>query len=121
MRKPTIWQKLNPIWGLFGNDDDGLYGDDVWRAGRAKTLWLAVQWWLRNPFHNFTHYVIGVADRAHVYHGRDMDVQGLILAYVECSFLRLPFVAFNWRGLFSYIGWRPSGAFGIKLIYRKPV
>lgn len=119
MKKFTWRQKLNPVWSVFGNADDGPCGDDKWRRGRPDTFWLRVQWWLRNPAHNLTHYVVGVADRAHTYHGPDMGSQGLILARVVCGPLVLPFVAFNHKGLYSYIGWRPSGAFGIKLIYRK--
>lgn len=127
MRKISIWKKLNPVWAFFGNEDDGMVGPDSWDAPgflgkkvQAATAWRIFWWWMRNPMHNFTHYVIGVADREHTYVGADMDSQGLIVAHVVCGKLRLPFVAFNYKGLFSYIGWRPSGGFGIKLIYRKP-
>ena len=39
-RKVSFWKKINPLW-WFGNEDDGWYGDDRWRAGREKTLLLA--------------------------------------------------------------------------------
>lgn len=127
MKQISIWKKLNPIWGLFGNDDDGMLGDPNWdapawlgRAVQVSPAWRIFWWWLRNPMHNLTHYVIGIADREHTYVGPDMDAQGFIRAYVKCGWLRLPFFAFNRNGFFSYIGWRSSGAFGIKCIYRKP-
>ena len=152
----TPEQKSNLIWIIFGNADDGIYGDDRWVPpgcyypngikvykpeltlfGKNLTIpipfisfgnieriqysnpWKAFWWWLRNPLHNFTHYVIGVADQEHTYVGPDMDSQGFIKAYVLYNGRKLPFYAFNYKGLFSYIGWRPSGGFGIKLIYRK--
>ena len=127
MRKISIWKKLNPIWAFFGNEDDGMMGDPRWQAPawlgatiQQTPFWRMFWWWLRNPAHNFTHYVIGVADREHTYVGPDMDSQGFINAYVQYKSIRLPFLAYNRNGFFSYIGWRPSGGFGIKCIYRKP-
>lgn len=52
MQLPWLLRWFNFTWALIGNDDDGLFGDDRWRAGREKTLWLAIVWWFRNPFHN---------------------------------------------------------------------
>lgn len=118
------WRKLNPWWLLVANDDDGYWGDDKWRAGRAKTLALAFAWWRRNPLHNLTWYGIGVADRERVTTGRwggafhrpgggwltcwtDVQVMGVWLA--------LPFVSYISPRVKAYAGWRPSGAFGLKL------
>lgn len=107
------------LWALFGNEDDGPYGDDKWRAGRARTWWLAVQWWVRNPFHNLFFYVIGVADKPRTFYStRDWGVNGWTLHYTHCSFLYLPFISYKgWCNF--YIGWRPYGAFGLKLNFAK--
>lgn len=50
-------------WMLFGNDDDGIFGEnyvDGWykRAGSKPSLWLAVKWWFRNPLLNLCTRVI---------------------------------------------------------------
>jgi len=47
------------IWLLFGNDDDGIYGDLNWNPTQAKSTWIAIQWWFRNPLHNLVFYVMG--------------------------------------------------------------
>lgn len=101
-------------WAFFGNDDDGLFGDERWRSGRPETVWLAVIWWLRNPFHNLTWYVIGVADKHRtVYSNKDSDAPGWCFMVTRCGWLWLPFVGHN-GFLKFYAGWRPSGAFGLK-------
>ncbi len=43
--------------GRHGQRHDGIFGEGarVWWPEVAKeqaTLWIAVRWWLRNPFHN---------------------------------------------------------------------
>lgn len=48
---------------LFGNKDDGLYGDLGFNPTGEKSLWMAIKWWLKNPAHNLTFYQIGVADQ----------------------------------------------------------
>jgi hypothetical protein len=54
-RCPCEWL----AWALFGNEDDGIYGQ------YPETRWGAVQWWLRNPAHNLTFYVMGAAHLDH--------------------------------------------------------
>lgn len=124
-RLPRPWyQKLNPIWALIGNDDDGLYGDDKWRAGRAKTWRLAVEWWLRNPMHNLMWYGIGVADRWRAVVGRWGDAfhrpgGGWLwcrtVVAIGSRRIVLPYVSYISEHVKAYAGWRPSGAFGLKL------
>jgi hypothetical protein len=118
------YRKLNPIWILFGNEDDGIYGDDGWRAGRDKTFGLAVKWWLRNPLHNLMFYVIGVGDRDRVvvgpwapdFHRPDGGLLWCVtIVHVLGLPIPLPFVSYLGGHLKAYIGWRPSGAFGVKL------
>ncbi len=125
-RKPLPWwKKLNPWWALFGNDDDGYWGDDPWRQGRPKTFWLAVQWWFRNPAHNLTWYVIGFADRRRLVSGRwvpriHKPGGGFLWCYSRVWLggrwrLFLPFVSYLSPHCRVYLGWRTGGAFGIKV------
>ncbi|MDB5802253.1 MAG: hypothetical protein JWL63_3192 [Rhodocyclales bacterium] len=50
-------------WAFFGNDDDGPIGDVSFNPGRIDTWSFRRAWWLRNPAHNWTFYVIGVAGK----------------------------------------------------------
>lgn len=121
MPMPWLLRLFNFSWAIFGNDDDGLFGDERWRAGREKTLRLALTWWFRNPFHNLFFYVIGVADRDRVfYSSRDWGVQGWTFHAINCTdtWLRwvwLPFISYRSPRVSFYAGWRPYGAFGLKL------
>jgi len=52
-------------WALFGNDDDGIFGEDAgYRQGLPNDGSKALAWGLRNPFHNLCFYVIGSAHRS---------------------------------------------------------
>lgn len=71
------WQKI--AWGLFGNDDDGIFGEGPHSGHRWIERWGGkvdkkeakvfepgkicfkrfLSWQARNPLHNFTAYVIG--------------------------------------------------------------
>lgn len=114
------FRKLDPFWALFGNDDDGYFGDDHWRAGRAKTFWLAAQWWFRNPFHNLFFYVIGVGDRQRTFWSRSDrlwgTVDGWTFHWLKASGVPIcfPFASFQNPRISAYAGWRPYGAFGFK-------
>lgn len=57
--KPRCGQKLNPLWWL-GNADDPVPPPDWYRPGRR---FRKARRHLRNPLHNFTFYVIGIADK----------------------------------------------------------
>ena len=115
VKTPWLLRWLDIGWALFGNDDDGYFGDDKWRGGREKTLWLAILWWFRNPFHNLFFYVIGVADRDRVfYSSREWGSEGWTFHLLNYKWLWLPLVSY--KGVVNfYIGWRPYGAFGTKL------
>ena len=116
---PWLLRWFRVWWALFGNEDDGYYGDDRWRAGREKTLWLAVLWWFRNPFHNLFFYVIGVADRHRTfYSSREWGSPGWTFHALRWGWLWFPFVSYRGRIKF-YIGWRPYGAFGTKLNFAR--
>lgn len=111
-------QRFYPFWALFGNEDDGYYGDDRWRNGRDKTLKLAILWWFRNPFHNLFFYTIGIADHPRtVYSTAEWGTEGkLTLHFTPTPTLKFPLPFISYKGKISfYIGWRPYGAFGFKL------
>lgn len=51
-------------WSLFGNDDDGIFGEECdYKPDLSIGIAKASHWYLRNPFHNFCFYVIGSASR----------------------------------------------------------
>jgi hypothetical protein len=107
--------KWNPIW-WFGNVDDP--EPPAWyRPGSPSRGWL---WQLRNPLHNFTFYVIGIADQPFTRDGKfpnDVFARdgGWNWAVAKHAWLRLPFISFNGeRGRF-YLGWRERGNFGAKI------
>jgi hypothetical protein len=114
------YNKLNPVW-WFGNIDDPI--PPAWyRPGSQHRDFL---WHLRNPFHNFDHYVIGVTDKKFVRSGRwpernsnpdggwDFEVARRRLAV-------LPFLSCQHGRFNFYFGWRERGDFGIKLNFSKP-
>ena len=112
-------QKFNPVW-WFGNADepvppDWYQPDDPHRVRH---------WYWRNPLHNFTFYVVGVADKPFERVGRHpQDVfnpeGGWNFATVRHKYCRLPFCSYT-RGRFAtYWGWRERGNFGVKLTFRR--
>jgi hypothetical protein len=113
-------EKMNPVWWLKNADDP--VPPDWYRPGEKGR---ALKWSLRNPFHNFTHYVIGVADKPFVRSGRyPRDISnphgGWNFAVTKYKWVRLPFISYR-RGRFEfYLGWRVRGNFGIKINF-KPV
>lgn len=110
--------KLNPLWWAK-NSDSPL--PDWWLPDEADMARRRRRWYLRNPMHNFTHYVIGVADRHfHRVGGHAAEVWnpggGANFAVIRCGpWLRLPFVSYRGEHLEFYLGWRDSGNFGMAL------
>lgn len=124
------------LWALFGNDDDGIFGERAGfhpelRPGACK----AALWTLRNPLHNICFYVIGSAGSANsAWKLLEVTSDGMkVLDYQpqadmvfagKHSFLLAlhggkPFCSFCWewsphhQSKF-YFGWRCRGNFGIK-------
>ena len=100
------------LWAIFGNNDD-------WpppaHCYPELPDWKRRGWWLiRNPLHNFTFYVIGVADKEYYFWGKTWG-KGWNFAYIEYSWLLLPFVSYRGKSIEGYIGWRDRGNFGISL------
>ncbi len=118
------WKKLNPIY-WFGNDDNP--EPEAWY--RPDSRWRKVLWYFRNPLHNFTFYVIGVADRtdrsrignypASVFHP---DGKGWVKCWTllaKPKWLKLPFISYIGPKVKWYFGWRERGNFGLKLTRNK--
>jgi len=109
------WNKLNPIWWA-GNASEPRAPDWYRPDSCCREFW----WWLRNPFSNFSSYVIGVADKPTVRYGRYPDETsnpngGWNFAVTRRRIVYLPFLDYK-RGRFEfYFGWRKAGKFGIKL------
>lgn len=125
-------------WAIFGNDDDGLFGEKKTNFEGDLTLQQALCWQIRNPFHNFCFYVIGTADK------QNDEFVFIKLSKKECCFLKYqeiattvfadkdssfffglhgnkPFISLRIRYLKNqkfdfYLGWRERGNFGIKLL-----
>jgi hypothetical protein len=106
---------MNPVW-WFGNADDPVPPPD-YRKGKCCRKFM---WYMRNPFHNFNHYIIGIGDKPFTRVGRFPDKVanpngGWNWAVCKYKYLRLPFVDYQ-RGRFEfYCGWRNGGNFGMKL------
>lgn len=109
-RKPVA-RKLNPVWALFGNDDDV----------RDPGVWMSVRSWIGSPAHNLAWYVVGVADRDRIVEGpcgaRLFNPRGGLLwslthVRIAGADVVLPFASWSGRHVCLYLGWRPSGAFG---------
>jgi hypothetical protein len=117
--RPAFSQKWNPIF-WWGNIDDPVPPED-YRPGEKNRV---RKWYFRNPLHNFTFYVIGIADKPFVRTGRyPRDVfspePGWNFAVCKYKWVRLPFVAYQKGRLKFYFGWRERGNFGIKLTFSK--
>jgi len=107
-------QKLNPAW-WFGNADDP-EPPDWYRTNRCCRKFM---WYLRNPCHNFTFFVMGIADKPFTRSGRFPGEianpnGGWNWAVCRYKRVRLPFVAYNHGRFQFYCGWRKGGNFGMK-------
>jgi hypothetical protein len=116
----SISHKLNPVW-WFGNADEPV-APDWYRPGRGCRNFM---WHMRNPFHNFDFYVVGIVEKPFTRVGRFADRisnpnDGWNWAVCRYKRLRLPFIDFKRGGFEFYFGWRTGGAFGIKLNFTKP-
>jgi hypothetical protein len=110
-----ISKKLNPIWWI-ANADDPLPPPNYRQGRHCRKIF----WNLRNPFHNFTFYVIGVADRP-VWRAGPFPTQvtnphgGWNWAVCRYGCVGLPFIDYRHGRFEGYFGWRTGGNFGLKL------
>ena len=114
-----FYNKLNPIWWL-GNAEEprppAWYRPD----GSGRTF----MWYLRNPFVNFSYYVIGGADKKTVRYGVYPTLVGnpnggWNFAVTRRRIVYLPFIDYKRHRFEFYCGWRERGNFGMKLNFRQ--
>ncbi len=110
----TTCQKLNPRFWL-GNSDEP-EAPEWYRPGEPGRNW---KWYFRNPFHNLTFYVIGIADQEFTRIGSHPEAvfnpnDGWIWTISHADLLPLPFVSYKRNSFQFYFGWRERGNFGIK-------
>jgi hypothetical protein len=118
--KIHFYNKLNPVW-WFGNIDDP--EPPAWYRPDSKRRFFL--WHLRNPFHNFDHYVIGIGDKTFVRSGRYPERNsnpdgGWDFAVARRELAVLPFLSCQCGRFNFYLGWRERGDFGIKLNFPTP-
>ena len=118
---PSIhfYDKLNPIW-WFGNMDEPRAPAWYRPNGSCRNF----MWYLRNPFENFSNYVIGVADKKTVRYGVYPTVLGnpnggWNFAVTRRRIVYLPFLDYKYHRFEFYFGWRQLGNFGMKLNFRQ--
>lgn len=121
--KVTIWKKLNPFWWFL--DSDLPCGRRWWFEKHCKkcNLICKLKFAFRNPFHDFTHYVIGVQHKIkdgscnpYCDYKRICTKNWIItIDKIECKFINLYWIDFKHKsGKYEfYIGWRCGGGFGI--------
>jgi len=109
-------EKFNPVW-WFGNCDQPSPPDEYRSNDKGRLL----KWRMRNPFHNFTFYVIGVADKKFKRSGCYPELNflpdgGWNFAVSRYRWCPRPFVSWchGTKGFHFYCGWRAAGNFGFK-------
>jgi len=121
---PPKWWKFGKLfWYIFGNSDDP---EPPINYLPNKPFWLrTLLWYLRNPLHNFTFYVIGCKHKDRIVHGKEPSKvfveQGwnwYIGRPVDSKWRWLPFISYQrkiGRKTFQfYIGFRLGTCFGFK-------
>ncbi|MGN6552911.1 MAG: hypothetical protein ACTHLW_04230 [Verrucomicrobiota bacterium] len=114
-KKISFCNKINPLW--WYQNVDAASPPDWFRPGETRRNF---KWSLRNPFHNFTFYVIGIADKKHWRSGCYPRSTGnpnghWNFAVARYRFLFFPFLSYHRSKFDFYLGWRTSGNFGAKL------
>lgn len=126
-------------WLLFGNDDDGIFGECFsrpYKPNEENTFIKAVYWAARNPLHNLCFYGIGSAHRTNsefvflrfgdnqfetfhyepvakrVFGGKGTSF--LLALHGGKPFISLRIVYSEKVSSQFYFGWRERGNFGIK-------
>jgi hypothetical protein len=110
----TTWQKLNPKFWI-GNSDEP-EAPEWYRPNDSGRNW---KWHVRNPFHNLTFYVIGIADQEFTRWGNHPNAvfnpaDGWSWSVSHADLLPLPYLSYKRNSFQFYFGWRERGNFGIK-------
>jgi hypothetical protein len=120
---PPLYLKVNPLWWIATSKPPADY--------ETHSPLRRIDWFFRNPLHNFTFYVIGISDHVdspafHRYgkypNANFAPKPGWNICVIHYHWLRLPYVAY-WNPRFSfYAGWRLAGEFGLKFnVFMRPV
>ncbi len=98
------------LWSVFGNNDDPHPPVD-YLSGYPHWVRYFMWYVIRNPLHNFTHYLIGMKGRKH------LVMWGEVFHPKGGWIIILPYVSYYGKRWAFYLGWRPEeGVFGVKLI-----
>ncbi len=125
-------------WSLFGNDDDGIFGEESnYKPEIPLCAGKAVNWYTRNPLHNFCFYVIGSSQKENAEYillkATPGQLTGMTRSEIPSNFGgkgtsffaalhgNKPFVSLRilWTPTKKsefYLGWRERGNFGAKCI-----
>ena len=118
------YNRLNPLhWlvALFSNSrkSDYLKQGTLHVVESPYKATKRVRYWLRNPAHDFTHFVVGFQgepDFSTVWERKPARApRGLGLALRRYRWLWLPWVYWGGRRVVFYAGWSDGGALGFKL------
>ncbi len=115
----SLVDHINPVWWL-GNSRNPQAPEWYMPDNPLRNT----AWYIRNPFDNFTRYVIGFADKETVRYGVHPESLsnphgGWNFSITKYKCLYLPFIDYR-KGTFEfYFGWRKYGDFGIKLNFKK--
>lgn len=111
----TLARKLDPLWWPQNSDQPEA---PPWyrKDGKLRNL----TWFFRNLGHNFTFYVIGVADKTTVRKGwypteNSKPGGGADVQVTEYGYLRYPFFSYKNGWMYFYCGYRERGDWGIEL------
>jgi len=115
-KKPLQWL----FWALFGNDVNGQDDLSVSESGKYRGF---LRWWLRNPCHNFTKYVLGFGKgRLEYSTGSKYSsfVPQVRVDYFRCQSHPTSIMPRGWwlpfiHGPWFYWGWRSDGAFAMRV------
>jgi len=109
MKNISIWSKLNPLW-WFGNID--MPEPPGWYRPKSSRRERLLGWFRRNNLHNFTWYVVGIADKEREVIAKDpyqVFVDGLNYSYTKTSVGPMDFTWVPAVALFGY-GHKVAGA-----------
>lgn len=114
---------LNP----FGNWNEPLPYPIYNKIAADESFLPPIIWWnLRNPFHNFCHYWVGITPLGERYEWLEPEYNGWIrvnndsnsnwmYSYWLKGKIKLPFWEYNNGRINGYIGWLRRGNFGLAL------
>jgi hypothetical protein len=114
------WNPIHWFLAVFSNSRKSEYLKEG-TAHVAESKYKATQrllYWIRNPAHDFSNYIIGFYGdplwRA-VYEYRVQEALGLRAALYARSWARFPWASYSTRWVYMEAGWGREGAFELKL------